>query len=179
MSNPAQGILLTSASSAVIQAYSDSDWANCPVTRRSTSGFCLLLGNSPVSWKFKKQNVVARSTVEAEYRAMALTACEITWLTALLKDMGLSNLPPATLNCDNQAALSIAANPIMHERTKHIEVDCHFVRDKVKSGDIQTAHVPSQSQLADLLTKPLSVKQHYFLLDKLGAANTPAQLEGE
>ncbi|XP_074336244.1 secreted RxLR effector protein 161-like [Apium graveolens] len=117
MSNPAQGILLTSASSIAIQAYSDNDWANCPVTRGSTSGFCLLPVDSPVRWKFKKQNVVARSTAEAEYRAMALTTCEITWLTVLLKDMGMSYLPPATLNCDNQATLSIAANPVIHEHT--------------------------------------------------------------
>lgn len=178
--NPAQGIILASSSNLCIQAYSDSDWANCPITRRSTSGFCLLLGQSPVSWKMKKQHVVARSTAEAEYLSMALTACEVTWLTALLKDMGFDSLPPAILNCDNLAALSIAANPVMHERTKHIEVDCHFIRDKIKAGKITSSHVPSQAQLVDILTKPLLVKQHYNLLDKLGASSSsPAQLEGE
>lgn len=170
--NPSQGILLTSSSDMAIHAYSDSDWANCPVTRRSTSGFCLLLGKSPVSWKTKKQNVVARSTAEAEYRSMTMTACEITWLTSLLKDMGMNSLPPALLHCDNMAALSIAANPVMHERTKHVEIDCHFVRDKIKAGDIKMTHVPTQSQVADILTKPLSVKQHYLLLDKLGASSS-------
>lgn len=111
---------------------------------------------------------------------MALTVCEITWLSALLKDIGLSSLPPAVLNCDNMAALSIAANPVMHARKKHIKVDCHFIRDKVKSVEIKTSHVPSGSQLADILTKPLSVKQHYRLLDKLGAfIAPPTQLEGE
>lgn len=127
LKNPAQGILFTSNSAAQVTAYCDSDWASCATSRRSTSGFCIFLGSSPVSWKAKKQSVVARSTAEAEYRAMALTACEITWLSALLKDMGLHNLPPAILKCDNQAAISIAANPVMHERTKHIEIDCHFV----------------------------------------------------
>lgn len=170
--NPSQGILLTSSLDMAIHAYSDIDWANCPVTRRSTSGFCLLLGKSPVSWKTKKQNVVARSTAEAEYRSMTMTACEITWLTSLLKDMGMNSLPPALLHCDNMAALSIAANPVMHERTKHVEIDCHFVRDKIKAGDIKTTHVPTQSQVADILTKPLSVKQHYLLLDKLGASSS-------
>lgn len=107
---------------------------------------------------------------------MALTACEITWLHALLKDMGIHDLPPTLLKCDNKAALSIAANPVLHERTKHIEIDCHFIRDKIAAGDIVTQHVPSHAQAADILTKPLSVKQHYNLLTMLGVT-TP--LEGE
>lgn len=180
LTNPGQGIILATSSAVQIKAYSDSDWASCPSTRRSTSGFCILLGSSPISWKSKKQAVVARSSAEAEYRAMSLTACEITWVTALLKDMGLKNLPPAVLNCDNMAAVQIAANPVLHERTKHIEVDCHFIRDKITAGDIITHHVPSHAQLADILTKQVSVKQHYHLLHKLGAATKfPAQLEGE
>lgn len=97
----AQGILLASNSAAQLTAFCDSDWASCPMTRRSTSGYCIFFGSSPVSWKSKKQTVVARSSAEAEYRAMALTTCEITWLTALLKDLGFSNLPPTVLNCDN------------------------------------------------------------------------------
>lgn len=178
--NPNQGILLASSSAAQVTAYCDSDWASCAASRKSTSGFCLLLGDSPISWKSKKQSVVARSTAEAEYRAMALTACEITWLSTLLKDLGLHHLPPAILKCDNQAALSIAANPVLHERTKHIEVDCHFIRDKIKSGSIVTQHVPSYAQLADILTKALTIKQHNYLLSKLCTSVPPdVQLEGE
>ena len=180
VANPGQGILLATSSAASLQAYSDSDWANCPVTRKSTSGFCILLGNSPISWKAKKQTVVARSTAEAEYRAMALTVCEVSWLHALLKDMGLKDIPPTVLNCDNLAALAIAANPVLHERTKQIEIDCHFIREKLKTGSMTTSHVPSTEQIADLLTKPLSVKQHHYLLHKLGASTKPpAQLVGE
>lgn len=101
LKNPAQGVLFASTSAAQITAYCDSDWASCATSLRSTSGFCILLGSSPISWKSKKQSIVARSTVEAEYRAMALTACEITWLSTLLKDLGLHNLPPTILKCDN------------------------------------------------------------------------------
>ena len=137
-----QGLLLASSSAAELTAYFDSDWASCPFTRRSTTGFCLLLGKSLISWKSKKQNVVARSSAEAEYRAMAHTACELTWMAALLKDMGVQ-IPTAVLHCDNVAAISIAANPVQHERTKHIELDCHYIRDKVHSGDIITKYVPS------------------------------------
>lgn len=175
-----QGILLASNSAAQLTAFCDSDWGSCPNSRRSTIGYCLLLGTSPISWKSKKQSVVARSTAEAEYRSMAMTCCEITWLTTLLSDMGLPNLPPTILNCDNKAALSIAANPVLHERTKHIEVDCHYIRDKINDGSIITQFVPSHAQLADILTKSLPAKQHNKLLHKLGAtAPSAVQLEGE
>lgn len=178
--NPGQGIMLTSSSAVQIKTYCDSDRASCPITRRSITGFCILFGNSPISWKSKKQTVVARSSAEAEYRGMAITSCEITWIAALLKDMGLTNLPPTILQCDNKAAIAIAENPVFHERTKHIEIDCHFIRDKIASGSIVTQFVPSHSQVADVLTKQLPVKQHYNLLHKLGAAaTTPARLEGE
>ena len=171
-----QGILLASSSGATLTAYCDSDWASCPMSRRFTSGYCILLGTSPISWKVKKQTVVARSSAEAEYRSMAITTCEVTWLTTLLKDLGLKHLPPAILNCDNQAALAIAANPVLHERTKHLEVDCHYIRDKIQSGDITTAYVPSKNQVADILTKILPVTQHQHLLAKLGAITYSSSL---
>lgn len=170
LGSPNQGILLASSSAAQLTAYCDSDWAGCPITRKSTTGYCIFLGSSPISWKAKKQQVIARSSAEAEYRAMALTACEVTWLSTLLKDLGIQNLPPTLLHCDNQAALAIAANPILHEKMKHVEIDCHYVREKIKDGSIRTAHVSSSDQVADILTKVLPIKQHQHILSKLGAA---------
>lgn len=123
---------------------------------------------------------MARSSAEAEYRAMALASCEVTWLTQLLKDLGICHLPPTLLRCDNQAAISIAANLVLHETTKHMEIDCHYVRDQINSGSIQTQHVPTHAQVADLITKPLSIKQHTYLLGKFGASINPSSpLEGE
>lgn len=119
--NPSQGVLLASTSAAQLTTYCDSYWESCPTTQKSTSGFCILLGSSPISWKTKKQSLVAGSTIESEYRAMALTACEITWLTSLLKDIGVHKLSPTLLNYDNKVVLSIAANPVLHEHTKHID----------------------------------------------------------
>lgn len=165
-----QGILLTSTTAAQLTAYCDSDWAGCVASCKSTSGYCIFLGESPVSWKTKKQTVVARSSAEAEYRAMALTTCEVTWLSTLLKDLCIHNLSPTILKCDNQAAISIAANPVMHERTKHIDIDCHYVRDQVASGRIVTEHVSSTNQVADIMTKILPVKLHQSHVTKLGAS---------
>ncbi|XP_071718669.1 uncharacterized mitochondrial protein AtMg00810-like [Rutidosis leptorrhynchoides] len=177
---PSQGILLAKNSAVQLKAFCDSDWASCPMSRRSTTGYCILLGSSPISWKSKKQAVVSRSSAEAEYRAMTLTCCEVTWLVSLLKDLGLKDLGPVDLFCDNQAAIHIAANPVFHARTKYIEVDCHYVRDQVKSGAVKTQYVNTKSQLADVFTKIVSVDQHNTLLNKLGVSvPSHSQFEGE
>ncbi|XP_057248849.1 uncharacterized mitochondrial protein AtMg00810-like [Beta vulgaris subsp. vulgaris] len=163
-----QGILLASKSAAKLQAYCDSDWGGCPNTRRSTTGFCIMLGNSPLTWKSKKKSVVARSTAEAECRALAMTVCEVIWIKQLLKDLGLKNLNTTPIFCDNQAALAIASNPVHHEKTKHVGIDCHFIRDQVGSGGVLPTYVPSAQQLADVLAKILTTEQHQTLLFKLG-----------
>ena len=167
-----QGILLHGSEQLTLQAFSDSDWAACPNSRRSVTGYVMLLGRSPMSWKSKKQATVSRSSSEAEYRAMASAASEITWLIQLLQDLGVYNLEPVLLHCDNMSAIHIAKNPVFHERTKHIEVDCHFTRDKVLEGLLQLTYLPTQNQLADVFTKALPSPQFCKLLTKLGVVNT-------
>ena len=106
--------------STVISGYTDADWAGNAIDRKSTTGYCTFVGGNLVTWKSKKQQVVACSSAEAEYRAMAITACELIWLKGLISDLGFPSLTPMSLMCDNQAAIHIAANPVFHERTKHI-----------------------------------------------------------
>src|SRR5262249_1555565 len=145
-----------------------ADWATCPLTRRSLIGYCIFLGSSPISWKTKKQSIVSRSSAEAEYRSMSFTVAEVQWITYLLQDFGFLSSLPIPLWCDNQAAIHITANPVYHERTKHVEIDCHIIRDQFQNGFISPQFVSTKLQLANAFTKALpSVPFHQFM-SKLG-----------
>ena len=135
---PGRGILYSNHGHNRVECFTDADWARSKVDRRSTSGYCVFVGGNLVSWKSKKQGVVSRSSAESEYRAMAQTVCEIMWLHQLLTEVGIMIVVPAKLWCDNQTAFHIASNLVFHERTKHIEIDCHFVREKIQLGLIST-----------------------------------------
>ncbi|RVX20243.1 Retrovirus-related Pol polyprotein from transposon RE1 [Vitis vinifera] len=168
-STPGQGVLYENRGHTQVVGYTDADWAGSPTDRRSTSGYCVFIGGNLISWKSKKQDVVARSSAETEYRAMALATCELIWLRHLLQELRFGKDEQMKLICDNQAALHIASNPVFHEMTKHIEVDCHFIREKIASGCVATSFVNSNDQLADIFTKSLRGPRIKYICNKLGA----------
>ena len=155
---PGQRVLYENRDHTQIVGYYDVDWAGLPVDKYTTSGYCVFIGGSLIFWKSKKHNVVARSSAEAEYRAIAI------WLWRLVNSYGSNSSfqelrfgkdEQMTLVCDNQATLRIASNPAFHERTKHIEVDYHFIREKIVSRCMTTSFVNSSGQQVDIFTKSL------------------------
>ncbi|KAL2230510.1 UNVERIFIED_CONTAM: Retrovirus-related Pol polyprotein from transposon RE1 [Sesamum indicum] len=141
-----------------LSVYSDAYCAAYVDSRRSLTGYCIFFVSTPISWNTKKQTTVSRSTKEAEYCCIVEASCELTWVSFVLQDLLIPLNTPVPFYCNNKTALHITENPIFHERTKHIEIDCHIVRDKYK-GLIKPMHLSSKIQLADLLTKALTATQ--------------------
>ncbi|RVW11705.1 Retrovirus-related Pol polyprotein from transposon TNT 1-94 [Vitis vinifera] len=167
------GLFYSAQSPLVLHAFSDADWAGDPTDRRSTTGYCFLLGSSLISWRSKKQTFVARSSTKAEYRALADTTSELLWLRWLLKDLGVSTSSATPLYCDNQSAIHIAHNDVFHERTKHIEIDCHFICYHLVHGALKLFSVSSKDQLADIFTKSLPKRRTRDLVDNLKLVSHP------
>ncbi|KAK2973102.1 hypothetical protein RJ640_009754 [Escallonia rubra] len=161
------GLHFSKHSSLELRAYSDADWAGDPTDWHSTTGFCFFLGDSLISWRSKKQKLAARSSTEAEYRALADTTQELLWLRWLLEDMGVTHSSATQLHCDNHSANQIAHNDVFHERTKHIEIDCHFIRQHIVRGTVQLLSMTSLEQPAYIFTKAHSTGRFEDLIFKL------------
>jgi hypothetical protein len=149
------GLHIQRSSACDLAVYSDADWAGCPDTRRSTSGYAVFLGDNLVSWSSKRQHTVSRSSAEAEYRAVANAVAEVTWLRQLLQELHSPPSRATLVYCDNVSAVYLSSNPVQHQRTKHVEIDLHFVRERVAVGAVRVLHVPTTSQYADIFTKGL------------------------
>ncbi|CAN6720151.1 unnamed protein product [Malus baccata var. baccata] len=170
-SAPGKGVLYESHGHMRIEGFTDADWASDVTDRRSTSGYFTFVGGNLVMWRSKKQNVVSRSSVEAEYRGMAHGVCEMLWLRKLLESLGFTQKEAMKLYCDNKSAREIAENPVQHDMTKHVEVDRHFIKEKLEKKIVSIPFVNSEEQLADVLTHAVCNRRFGESLVKLGMSN--------
>lgn len=161
------GLLLHKSSEFSLHGYADVDWASDPDDHKSTSRFCVFFGGNLVTWGSKKQSVISRSSTEAEYRCLAVVATEFVWLQSLFTDLGIILKKLPILWCDNLSAVHLSANPVLHSKTKHVELDIYFVRDLVLNRKLNVQHLPALDQIADILTKPLSATSFLKLKSKL------------
>ncbi|XP_010267875.1 PREDICTED: uncharacterized protein LOC104604981 [Nelumbo nucifera] len=165
---PSRGLFCSSNNNLSLEAFCDTDWAACKESRKSLISYYIYLGSSLISWKTKKQSTVSRSSAAAEYRSLASSVRELEWISYILQDFQVSPPLPIPLWCDNMATLHITANPVFHERTKHLEIDCHLVRDKYKASFVFPKHISTKLQLADAFTKSLAGPQFHSIVSKLG-----------
>ncbi|KAH9660134.1 hypothetical protein KPL70_024106 [Citrus sinensis] len=170
------GISLKKSDSFDLVVYSNADLENDPDNRRSTSGYCVYLSDNLISWSSKKQSVLFKSLAESEYKAMTLACAKITWICYILKELDVKLNCTALLLSDSTSAAAIATNLVLHFKTKHIEIDIHFVGDKVEKKEVEIAFVSSNDQIADVLTKPITYSKFSFFRDKLKVSHRDLSL---
>ncbi|XP_021738358.1 uncharacterized protein LOC110704852 [Chenopodium quinoa] len=158
--------------------YTDADWGGCPDTLRSTSGYCCFLGDNLISWSSKRQPTLSKSSAEAEYRGVANVVSEACWLCNLLLELHCPLRQATLVYCDNVSAIYLSHNPVQHQRTKHVEMDIHFVREKVALGHVRVLHVPSWYQFADIFTKGLPRQLFVDFRSSLSVRPPPATTAG-
>ncbi|GJW70420.1 ribonuclease H-like domain-containing protein [Tanacetum coccineum] len=173
------GLQIHASTTAQLTAYTDADWAGCPVTRRSTSGYCVFLGDNLLSWSAKRQVTLSRSSAEAEYRGVANVVAETAWIRNLLLELHAPLTTATLVYCDNVSVVYLTTNPVQHQRTKHIEIDIHFVRDYVASGQVRVLHIPSRFQYADIFTKGLPSALFCDFRSSLNVRRSPVLTAGE
>ncbi|KAI0492822.1 hypothetical protein KFK09_027098 [Dendrobium nobile] len=139
------GLLITNRK-LVLHSYTDVDWASDATDRKSISGSCTFLGPNLISWSVKKQVTVVKSSPEAEYISLSAATSEVIWLPRLAAELNLPQHTPTTIYCDNTSAIALAKNPVFHAITKHIEIDYHFIREHISSGNITLTHISSKDQ---------------------------------
>ncbi|XP_019086255.1 PREDICTED: uncharacterized protein LOC109126839 [Camelina sativa] len=169
------GISFSKNADFTLRAYSDSDYAGCQTTSRSTGGYCTFLWNNLISWSAKRQTSVSRSSNEAEYRCLSDTTAEVNWLRDLLANISMQLYHAPELYCNNLSAVYLSAHPTLHKKTKHFKVHYHYVREQVAEGTMVVYHIPAKYQLDDIFTKSLPLQVFTDLRHKLGVVSPPTQ----
>lgn len=172
------GLTIHKDSPLTLHAYSDADWARDRDDYISTTAYIVYLGRNAISWTSRKQRTRARSSTEAEYRAVANATAEILWVKNLFKELATKISLAPVVYCDNAGATYVSANPVFHSKMKHLALDYHFVRENVQSGELRVVYISTNDQLADALTKPLPRQQFTTLVSKIGLSSWPTILRG-
>eukprot|EP00253_Pinus_taeda_P017526 PITA_17526 len=166
------GIHYASNCSLNLIGFTDSDLAGDTIDRKSTSDYVLSLGSSPICWSSKKQAAIALSSAEDEYRGAVNATIKEIWLQHFLSELGISVHHPTVIWCDNQSTLKFCRDPVQRQRTKHIEIHMHFIRELIHDGIIDLQYCPSSEQIADIFTKTFTEQKFRFLRDHLGVKDT-------
>jgi hypothetical protein len=171
-----RGLFFPADNSLQLTGYSDADWARCMDTRRSVTGWCMFLGNAFISWKSKKQDQISKSSTKSEYRAISSACSEIVWFQGLLRELGFPQHTPTPLHADNTSAIQIATNPVFHERIKHIEADCYYIREALDHNILTLPYISTEHHTTDVFTKALSRLRHQLMIDKLMLLDRPTSI---
>jgi hypothetical protein len=155
-----------------LEGYNDADWGANDASRKSISGYCFKYGQGTISWSSKRQTSVALSSTEAEYMALTQATKEALWLKRFMLELGLSKGEPVLIHVDNQGCMALAKNPEFHARTKHIDIQCHFIREVVANQEVQLKYLRTQEMVADVLTKPLPRDKHQWCTRSMGVKPT-------
>eukprot|EP00253_Pinus_taeda_P022669 PITA_22669 len=159
--------------------FTDADWARSPTDRKSTSGGIFSIRSTTVSWYSRKQRSVALSSAKAEYMATSLAACKAIWMRKILVRLFGSHLDPTMIYCDNQSCIKLLANPVFHDRSKHIDIRYHHIRDCVQQRIMFLSYIPTEDQHVDILTKALTRSKFEYHRDRIGVADNPYLFERE
>eukprot|EP00253_Pinus_taeda_P016688 PITA_16688 len=159
--------------------FTDADWAGSQTDRKSTSGGVFSIGSTTVSWYSRKQRSVALSSAEAEYMAASLAACEAIWMRKILVGLFGSHLDPTVIYCDNQSCIKLSVNPVFHDRSKHIDIRYHHIRDCVQRRIMLLSYIPTEDQDVDILTKALTRSKFEYHRGRMGVADNPYLVERE
>ena len=169
------GLLYTKGKDIKLSGFTDADSAGSSVDRKSTSGYYFNIRSGMTSWCSSKQKFVALSSSEAKHMAASTASCEAIWLRKLLVNLFRRNMEATRIMCDNQSCIKLSENPVFHDRSKHIDIRCHFVRDCVQRGAVQLSYTPTREQVADILTKALGRTKFDYFREKMGMVKNPFQ----
>jgi hypothetical protein len=162
-----------------LHGFTDADWAGSPTDRKSTSGGIFSIGSTVVSWYSKKQRSMALSSTEAEYMAVSQVACEAIWMRKILVGLFGSHLDPTVIYCDNRSCIKLSITPVFHDRSKHIDIQYHHLRDCVQWNIMLLQYIPTEYQDADILTKALTRRKIEYHRDRIGVMDNPFLVERE